>query len=476
MLRNKRYLLLVVLSLSGMPVAAQLQTLELTGFDMFKTPGNNWKIVGDITTDYTGKLKTREVSGTGVLMNYYSPKNESDLITKEEWGDMELEFEFMMFKNSNSGVYLQGRYEVQLYDSWKRLYPTWYDAGAIYSRYNNGYSYEGTQPVMNVAKAPGLWQKVQVRFKAPRFNEKGEKIKNARFESVCLNGVVIIREVEVTGCTRACLFPDSESATGPLVFQGDHGPVAFRNIRYGKLVPPPSSPEKRDIWDRNSHFWKTTVNPLIVEPAVKPEIIRTFLKYKDTTLTHVLSVGTANELNFSYDVKQGAIFQFWRGRFLDVSAAWWDRGWMQLGVPLGSVITLPDEPVAAFLSDENAEWLGPIAFDDIHNKGYVLDKNGFPTFKYAYNNLDIEDKISFIESGDGISRSILVTGNRANLFCRIASGKKIEKINNDSYLIDDKSYYVQIDSKFKPYIRQVQKGYELVVKYTGTPVLYNMIW
>jgi len=454
--------------------AAQLQSIDLDNLDAFREPGKNWSIVGDITTDYEGKLKTKEAFGTGVIMNYQTPKNQSHLVTKQEWGDMELEFEFMMFKNSNSGVYLQGRYEVQLYDSWKKLNPAWYDVGAIYSRYDNGYSYEGTQPIMNVAKAPGLWQKLQIRFRAPRFNEKGEKTENARFESVYLNGVKIISEADVTGCTRACLFPD-EKPTGPLVFQGDHGPVAFRNIRYGHLVVPP--PGKRDIWDLNSSFWKTEVNPLIITPADKPEIIRTFLKYGDTSLTHVLSVGTANELNYSYDVKQGTIFQFWRGKFLDVTAAWWDRGWMQLGVPLGAVVTLPNTPVAAGLPGDNAAWPGALDFDAMGNKGYVLDKNGYPTFKYSYDNLQIEDKIDFPASGDGISRTLTIQGANDNTYCRLAAGnKKIEKLRDDLFLIDDKSYYIQVDKKRKPVIRQTAGSYELLVKYSDAPVTYTMIW
>lgn len=452
---------------------AQLQSIDLNNLDAFQNPGVNWVTAADITTDYAGKQKTRQTNGTGIVMNYYTPKNESHLVTKQEWGDMELEFEFMMFANSNSGVYLQGRYEVQLYDSWKKLNPTWYDVGAIYSRYDNGYSYEGTQPIMNVAKAPGLWQKLQIRFRAPRFNEKGEKIKNARFESVYLNGVKIISEADVTGCTRSCLFPD-EKPTGPLMFQGDHGPVAFRNIRYGNLVTPP--PAKRDIWDLNSSFWKTEVNPLIITPAGKPEIIRTFLKYGDTSLTHVLSVGAANELNYSYDLKQGTIFQFWRGKFLDVTAAWWDRGWMQLGIPLGAVITLPNTPAIATLANDHAAWPGALDFDAMRNKGYVLDKSGYPTFKYSYNNLNIEDKIDFLPSGEGLSRTLTISGATGNTYCRAAAGKKIEQVRDGLFLIDDKSYYIQMDKKLKPVIRQVPGGYELLVKYSGSPVTYNMIW
>ncbi len=470
----KLYFLCCLVLFTGRYAAAQLQPLSLTTLDAFRDPGKNWSVVGDISIDYSGKMKTKEQVGTGVIMNYYTPKNESHLITKQEWGDMELEFEFMMFKNSNSGVYLQGRYEVQLYDSWKKLNPAWYDVGAIYSRYHEGYSYEGTQPVMNVAKAPGLWQKLQIRFRAPRFNEKGEKTENARFESVYLNGVKVINEVEVTGCTRACIFPE-EKPTGPLVFQGDHGPVAFRNIKYGPLVTPP--PAERNIWDLNSAFWKMEVNRLIVTPAAKPEIIRTFLKYGDTAFTHVMSIGAANQLNYSYDVKQGTIFQFWRGQFLDVTPAWWDRGWMQLGIPMGAVITLPNAPIAATLSGEQAEWPGALEFDAMRNKGYVLDASGHPTFKYAYGQLDIDDKIDFIASGEGITRTLTIRGAGAGTYCRLAaSAEKIEKLSNTLYAIGDKSYYIQVDKKLKPLIRQTAGGYELLAKYADAPINYTMIW
>lgn len=463
-------LLLVVVQSSH----AQLQAIELSNLDAFDNPGRNWVVAGDISTDYNGKIKTRQVNGTGVLMNHHSPKNQSHLITKQTWGDMELEFEFMMFKNSNSGVYLQGRYEIQLYDSWKRLAPTWYDVGAIYARYHNGYSYEGTQPIMNVAKAPGLWQKMQIRFRAPRFNAHGEKITNARFESVRLNGVVIISEVEVTGPTRAALFPDTEAPTGPLMFQGDHGPVAFRNIKYGELVTSP--PAARDIWDLHSSFWKTEVNPLIVTPTVKPEIIRTFLKHGDSSLTHVLSVGSNTEVNYSYNLKQGNIFQFWRGRFLNVAAAWWDRGWMQLGVPLGAVISLPNTPVVANLFNNQSPWPGALAFDSMHHKGYILDKAGHPTFLYSFDNLDISDKIDFHGDADGLYRTITVNGATHSTYCRLASGKKIEKLTDELYVIDDKSYYIQLDKKLKPVIRKQGSTYELLLQYSGQPITYQIIW
>ena len=65
----------------------------------------------------------------------------------------------------------------------------------------------------------------------------GASSANARFERVVHNGVVVHENVEVTGPTRAASFED-EQPVGPLMLQGDHGPVAYRNIRLRPIVPP----------------------------------------------------------------------------------------------------------------------------------------------------------------------------------------------------------------------------------------------
>lgn len=68
-------------------------------------------------------------------------------------------------------------------------------------------------------------------FRAPRFDATGKKLENARFVKVVLNGRVIHQDVEVTGPTRAATYEnEAETSQGPLMLQGDHGPVAYRNI------------------------------------------------------------------------------------------------------------------------------------------------------------------------------------------------------------------------------------------------------
>ncbi len=81
------------------------------------------------------------------------------------------------------------------------------------------------------SKAPGLWQTMKISFRAPKFDAGGKKIANARFVSVELNGVKIHENVEVPLPTGGPV-ENNEKPMGPLMIQGDHGPVAFRNIKY----------------------------------------------------------------------------------------------------------------------------------------------------------------------------------------------------------------------------------------------------
>jgi hypothetical protein len=217
------------------------ESLSLEDLSSFQSPPDNWAVADSVWAHPDQTHHLASASGTGVLVNQPAEAAEGNLRTKWEHADLEIAMDVLMPHGSNSGIYLQGRYEIQLLDSWDAQSPTFRDLGGIYERWRphrpeGERGIEGHPPRTNVAKAPGLWQHLHIDFRAPRFNQDGEKIENAQFETVSLNGVVIHRNVEVTGPTRAAAF-DDESATGPLLIQGDHGPVAVKNIRYKRYRP-----------------------------------------------------------------------------------------------------------------------------------------------------------------------------------------------------------------------------------------------
>jgi hypothetical protein len=97
-----------------------------------------------------------------------------------------------------------------------------------------GALYSAAPPKVNASKPPGEWQKFVIEFRAPKFDAAGKKIANAKFVKVVLNDQVLHENVEMKGVTPTGV-TGKESATGPLMFQGDHGPVAYRNIKITPL-------------------------------------------------------------------------------------------------------------------------------------------------------------------------------------------------------------------------------------------------
>lgn len=199
-------------------------------------PTGNWLVAGDVVMAADSPETLSIQPGEGVLVNGKEGRT-SNLLSTLEHGDIELHVEFLVPKGSNSGVYLQGRYEVQILDSWQVYAPGFGDCGGIYQRYVNGKGFGGVAPRINASLPPGEWQRFDITFRAPRFDDSGRKLENARFVKVIHNGVVIHENIEVTGPTQAASFGD-ENPWGPLMFQGDHGPVAYRDIVVRHLVIP----------------------------------------------------------------------------------------------------------------------------------------------------------------------------------------------------------------------------------------------
>lgn len=180
----------------------------------------------------------------------------SDIMTAEKFGDIELYIEFICADRSNSGVYMNGQYEVQIWDSYGRPNDHFTDwAGAIYN-YEPGSAaakealatatptasgwkpFGGVAPKVRAERPTGQWQSYHIWFQPPRFDASGKKVANAKFLRVLLNGILVQENVERVDHTQASpTWP--ESATGPVLLQGDHGPIAFRNIYVRPLRPLP---------------------------------------------------------------------------------------------------------------------------------------------------------------------------------------------------------------------------------------------
>jgi len=155
----------------------------------------------------------------------------SNLVTDEKFEDFELHAEVNVPKGGDSGIYLQGRYEVQIADSAGVKDLTDSMMGAIYGK---------IPPSMNAAKPAGEWQTLDIHF-MQAVRDRSGKIVQRPVVTIILNDEIVVRGVEIAGVASGAL--DNEEGTpGPLMLEGDHTAVQFRNILIRPL-PPRKSPD-----------------------------------------------------------------------------------------------------------------------------------------------------------------------------------------------------------------------------------------
>lgn len=208
----------------------QLQLEDWTGRE---DRPHKWYSASDV---FIKPLRPRDLllpvgpAGRGPVMANGDDGRTQDLVSRDRFGDFELYLEFLLTAKSNSGLYLHGLYEVQMLDSYGSTAPPGvHDSGALYERWIDNKGVGGTAPLRHASRPPGEWQSFHVWFRAPRFNAAGAKTEPARVVRLDYNGVTVQRDVELPGPTRASL-DIAEAAVNPLMIQGDHGPVAIRNV------------------------------------------------------------------------------------------------------------------------------------------------------------------------------------------------------------------------------------------------------
>ncbi len=165
----------------------------------------------------------------------YVEVTEGSLVTREEFGDLQLHLEWRapdppqgeVMNQGNSGVNLMGVFEIQVYDSYNvKIYPDG-QAAAVYGQ---------TPPLVNATREPGVWQRYDIVFFAPEF-ENGKLVEPPRV-TMLHNGVLVHHNQEIYGGVAHRRLPkpiEPGRTTGPILLGGHHNPVRFRNIWVRRL-------------------------------------------------------------------------------------------------------------------------------------------------------------------------------------------------------------------------------------------------
>ncbi len=159
--------------------------------------------------DLTGwKPRSTEVKNGWIVRDglLFDEQPGNDLVTEQKFTDFQIHAEFRYPKGSNSGIYLRGRYEVQIEDNYGDE-PDSHKIGGVYGFLT---------PCLNAAKKPGEWQTMDITLVG-------------RVVTVVFNGEKVIDRQTIPGITGGALDSD-EGSPGPILLQGDHGPIEFRKV------------------------------------------------------------------------------------------------------------------------------------------------------------------------------------------------------------------------------------------------------
>jgi hypothetical protein len=204
---------------------------------------SGWSLC-DAELDTADRTKFVTKEGNGAVVNV--GPSPTPFVSKEQFGDCKIHLQFQLPEHGNSGVYVMGRYEVQLFDSAGKEPDelTMGDCGGIY----RGESWPGRAPDFNAFREAGQWHELDVEFQPPRFDERGKKTENARFLRVRIDDVLLHENVEVPEPTLGALFAD-EAPFGPLMIQGDHTEVAIGDVRVFPKIPKTEPEGWTPLWN-----------------------------------------------------------------------------------------------------------------------------------------------------------------------------------------------------------------------------------
>lgn len=226
--------------------------------------------------------------------------------------------------------------------------------------------------------------------------------------------------------------------------------------------------------------------PIIMIPKDQVIVQRCFIEVEGIKKTFCVAVGDPGQIHYAMDLSQGAIIDLWKGGFIDATTMWTSRGEEQLAKPLGeNIIKLPSEPNVASLQNKEQAWPDSMQTRDKYQfKGYKLDEQGRPAFRYKFGEVTILDKIVPVDNDQNLTRTMKISGenDQNQLWIRLAEGQSIKKTKKGSYHVVDKNYRINLvfNKKQKPIIRQASDGMELIIpvamKANQGEVKYSIIW
>jgi hypothetical protein len=223
------------------------------------------------------------------------------------------------------------------------------------------------------------------------------------------------------------------------------------------------------------------VGAILVSAEKETAMQRGFLNHQGRKRTHVIAVGEPGGANYAVDLSKGALLQIWRGGFLETTPMWYGRGETQLALPTGSVTAFAAQPSLAFLADQQVAW--PDSNAAYNNLGYDVTKTGRPIFKYSLGSASVRETLEPEDNGRKLTHSFTVTSAPESqaLWCRLAAGTDITRMDNGWYAINGKQYFIQLTGKEKPVIRTTaQNTKELLLpvktRDNAAQVKYSIIW
>jgi hypothetical protein len=158
----------------------------------------------------------------GLLVAQLKDFQGTNLVSSQKFGDCTIRLEFLIPKDGNSGLFLMGLYELQLTDS------TGIPDAKMQEGDMGGIPFF-KKPLANASGKPGEWQTCEVTFRAPRFSPEGKKTAPARIIKAAINNKTVQENLDLPEPTGGGL-DAPESPTGPVMLQGNEGPVAFRKV------------------------------------------------------------------------------------------------------------------------------------------------------------------------------------------------------------------------------------------------------